>query len=77
MEEGSRLGDVNRGSLPAAAPILWVSPAVEATALVSPAAHRMLAVPQPRKAWDEPISDVQRQQMALVDLFKAPHKLGH
>ncbi|WP_420909908.1 hypothetical protein [Achromobacter denitrificans] len=32
---------------------------------------------QPRKAWDEPMSDVQRQQMALVDLFEAPHKLGH
>ncbi|MDG3713941.1 integrase arm-type DNA-binding domain-containing protein [Pseudomonas aeruginosa] len=75
MEDVPRLEGANNTSQPQAAPILLVSPSVEAAPLVTAAAHRLPAVPQPRKAWEEPMSDVQRQRMVLVDLFEASHNL--
>ncbi|HGW5375690.1 TPA: tyrosine-type recombinase/integrase [Pseudomonas aeruginosa] len=65
----------NRDPQLAAMPTLLVTPSANAAPLVSASAHRLPAVPQPRTAWGEPMSDVQRQRMELVDLFEAPHNL--
>lgn len=37
--------------------------------------HRLPAVPLPRSVMEEPLSDIQRQRMELVDVFEAPHNL--
>ncbi|HCE6648061.1 TPA: integrase arm-type DNA-binding domain-containing protein, partial [Pseudomonas aeruginosa] len=58
-----------------ASPILLVSTSAEAMPLVMASEHRLPAVPVPRAAQEEALSDVQRQRMALVDLFEAPHNL--
>lgn len=55
-----------------ASPILLVSTSAEAMPLVMASEHRLPAVPVPRAAQEEALSDVQRQRMALVDLFEAP-----
>ena len=43
--------------------------------LVSAETHRLPAVPLPRSVMEEPLSDIQRQRMELVDVFEAPHNL--
>ncbi|EMM6194645.1 TPA: tyrosine-type recombinase/integrase [Pseudomonas aeruginosa] len=58
-----------------ASPILLVSTSAEAMPLVMASEHRLPAVPVPRAAQEEALSDVQRERMALVDLFESPHNL--
>ena len=43
--------------------------------LVSAETHRLPAVPLPRSVMEEPLSDIQRERMALVDVFEAAHNL--
>lgn len=60
---------------PAAAPLLVVTKPVVAMPLVSAAAHRLPAVASPRSFMEQPLSDIQRERMELVDVFEAPHNL--
>jgi integrase len=55
--------------------ILIVTKPGDGMPLVSAASQRLPAVPLPRSAMDEPLSDIQRQRMELVDVFEAPHNL--
>lgn len=67
----------NESRKPAAvpAPILIVTKPGDAMPLVSAETHRLPAVPLPRSAMEEPLSDIQRERMALVDVFEAAHNL--
>ncbi|MFV0601446.1 MAG: tyrosine-type recombinase/integrase [Brachymonas sp.] len=67
----------NESRKPAAmpAPILIVTKPGDAMPLVSAETHRLPAVPLPRSAMEEPQSDIQRERMALVDVFEAAHNL--
>ncbi|MGJ5843031.1 tyrosine-type recombinase/integrase [Pseudomonas aeruginosa] len=67
----------NESRKPAAvpAPILIVTKPGDAMPLVSAQTHRLPAVPLPRSAMEEPLSDIQRERMALVDVFEAAHNL--
>jgi len=67
----------NESRKPAAvpAPILIVTKAGDAMPLVSAETHRLPAVPLPRSVMEEPLSDIQRERMALVDVFEAAHNL--
>src|SRR5574337_636114 len=67
----------NESRKPAAepAPILIVTKPGDAMPLVSAETHRLPAVPLPRSVMEEPLSDIQRQRMELVDVFEAPHNL--
>ncbi|MGR4868185.1 tyrosine-type recombinase/integrase [Variovorax sp. LARHSF232] len=67
----------NESHKPAAvpAPILIVTKPGDAMPLVSAETHRLPAVPLPRSVMEEPLSDIQRERMALVDVFEAPHNL--
>lgn len=60
---------------PAAAPLLIVTKPGDALALVSSATHRLPAVTSPRSVIEQPLSDIQRERMELVDVFEAPHNL--
>ncbi|EDW2055309.1 tyrosine-type recombinase/integrase [Salmonella enterica subsp. enterica] len=55
--------------------ILLVDTPGEMAPLVSEFVHRLPAVTQTRNTFQEPLSDVQRQRMELVDIFEAPHNL--
>ena len=59
----------------ASAPLLIVTRPGDAMPLVSAETHRLPAVPLPRSVMEEPLSDIQRQRMELVDVFEAPHNL--
>ena len=59
----------------ASAPLLIVTKPGDAMPLVSAETHRLPAVPLPRSVMEEPLSDIQRQRMELVDVFEAPHNL--
>lgn len=59
----------------ASAPLLIVTKPGDAMPLVSAETHRLPAVPMPRSVMEEPLSDIQRQRMELVDVFEAPHNL--
>ena len=59
----------------ASAPLLIVTRPGDAMPLVSAETHRLPAVPLPRSVMEEPLSDIQRQWMELVDVFEAPHNL--
>jgi hypothetical protein len=59
----------------APAPILIVTRPGDAMPLVSAETHRLPAVPLPRSVMEEPLSDIQRQRMELVDVFEAAHNL--
>ncbi len=67
----------NESRKPAAepAPILIVTKPGDAMPLVSAETHRLPAVPLPRSVMEEPLSDIQRERMALVDVFEAAHNL--
>ena len=67
----------NESRKPAAepAPILIVTKPGDAMPLVSAETHRLPAVPLPRSVMEEPLSDIQRERMALVDVFDAAHNL--
>ncbi|UQS91917.1 integrase arm-type DNA-binding domain-containing protein [Pseudomonas chlororaphis subsp. piscium] len=56
-------------------PIMLANVPDDMVPLVSASVHRLPAVPHTRPALREPLSDVQRQRMALVDIFEAPHNL--
>ena len=56
-------------------PMLIVTPPCDAKPLVSAAALRLPAVPSPRSVMEQPLSDIQRERMELVDVFEAPHNL--
>jgi len=58
-----------------AVPMLIVTPPGDAKPLVSAAALRLPAVPSPRSVMEQPLSDIQRERMELVDVFEAPHNL--
>lgn len=60
---------------PAAAQLLIVTKPGEAMPLVSTATHRLPAVTSPRSVMEQPLSDIQRERMELVDVFEAPHNL--
>ena len=60
---------------PAAAPLLIVTKPGDAMPLVSAATHRLPAVTSPRSVMEQPLSDIQRERMELVDVFEAPHNL--
>ncbi|HEJ5841579.1 TPA: integrase arm-type DNA-binding domain-containing protein [Pseudomonas aeruginosa] len=59
----------------ASAPLLIVTRPGDAMPLVSAETHRLPAVPLPRSVMEEPLSDIQRQRMELVEVFEAPHNL--
>ena len=67
----------NESRKPAAEPepILIVTKPGDAMPLVSAETHRLPAVPLPRSVMEEPLSDIQRERMALVDVFEAAHNL--
>ena len=67
----------NESRKPAAepAPILIVTKPGDAMPLVSAETHRLPAVPLPRSVMEQPLSDIQRERMALVDVFEAAHNL--
>ena len=74
------LSDEEAASVPpkpaaASAPLLIVTRPGDAMPLVSAETHRLPAVPLPRSVMEEPLSDIQRQRMELVDVFEAPHNL--
>lgn len=75
MEDVPSLEEGKHRPPPAAAPILLITPSSDAAPLVKASAHRLPAVQLPRAAREEPVSDVQRKRMELVDLFEAPHNL--
>lgn len=56
-------------------PIPIVTKPADAMPLMSAETHRLPAVPSPRSAMEQPLSDVQRERMTLVDVFEAPHNL--
>jgi hypothetical protein len=58
----------------AASPILLVTKPGDAVPLVTTAAHRLSAVTLPQPA-AQPLSDVQRERMELIDVFESPHNL--
>ncbi len=60
---------------PAAAPLLIVTKPGDAMPRVSAATHRLPAVTSPRSVMEQPLSDIQRERMELVDVFEAPHNL--
>jgi len=60
---------------PVPVPMLIVTPPGDAKPLVSAAALRLPAVPSPRSVMEQPLSDIQRERMELVDVFEAPHNL--
>ena len=62
-------------SRPAEAPLLVVAKPTDAMPLVTAATHRLPAVTSPRSAMEQPLSDIQRERMELVDVFEAPHNL--
>jgi len=62
-------------SRPAEAPLLVVAKPADAMPLVSAATHRLPAVALPRSVMEQPLSDIQRERMELVDVFEAPHNL--
>ena len=70
-------GDPADSAPPRAAttPILLVTKPGDATPLVSAAAQRLPAVTAPRSVMEQPLSDVQRKRMELVDVFESPHNL--
>ena len=51
----------------ASAPLLIVTKPGDAMPLVSAETHRLPAVPLPRSVMEEPLSDIQRQRMELVE----------
>lgn len=72
------ISDVEAASAPpkpAAASLLIVTKPEDAMALVSSATHRLPAVTSPRSVIEQPLSDIQRERMELVDVFEAPHNL--
>ncbi|MBZ0226789.1 MAG: tyrosine-type recombinase/integrase [Comamonas sp.] len=70
-------GDPAASAPPRAAttPVLLVTKLGDAMPLVSAAAQRLPAVTAPRSMMEQPLSDVQRQRMELVDVFESPHNL--
>jgi integrase len=72
-DEAAANGSRKPAAVPA--PILIVTKPGDAMPLVSAETHRLPAVPLPRSVMDEPLSDIQRERMALVDVFEAPHNL--
>lgn len=58
----------------AASPILLVTKPGDAVPLVTPATHRLSAIALPPPA-AEPLSDVQRERMELIEVFESPHNL--
>jgi len=70
-------GDPADSAPPRAAttPILLVTKPGDAMPLVSAAAQRLPAVTAPRSVMEQPLSDVQRKRMELVDVFESPHNL--
>jgi hypothetical protein len=58
----------------AASPILLVTKPGDAVPLVTASAHRLSAVTLPQPA-AQPLSDVQRERMELIDVFESPHNL--
>ena len=70
-------GDPAASAPPRAAttPILLVTKPGDAMPLVSAAAQRLPAVTAPRSVMEQPLSDVQRKRMELVDVFESPHNL--
>lgn len=56
-------------------PMLMVTQPGDAKPLVSAETHRLPAVLLPRSVLEQPLSDIQRERMALVDVFEAPHNL--
>lgn len=60
---------------PAAAPLVIVTKPGDAMPLLSVATHRLPAVTSPRSVMEQPLSDIQREWMELVDVFEAPHNL--
>ncbi|TRO24475.1 DUF4102 domain-containing protein [Ectopseudomonas mendocina] len=78
LESTSAIFDQQAPSIPPRAttsPILLVTKPEEAMPLVSAAARRLPAVTPPRSVTQEPLSDIQRERMALFDAFEAPHNL--
>ncbi len=72
------ISDAEAGSAPpkpAVAPLLIVTKPGDAMLLVSAATHRLPAVTSPRSVMEQPLSDIQRERMELVDVFEAPHNL--
>lgn len=65
----------SRKPVAAPAPILIVTKPGDAMPLVSAETHRLPAVPSPRSVMEQPLSDIQRERMELVDVFEAPHNL--
>ena len=59
----------------ASAPLLIVTRPGDARPPWPAGTHRRPAVPVPRSVMEEPLSDIQRQRMELVDVFEAPHNL--
>jgi hypothetical protein len=60
--------------VPAISPILLVTRPGDAVPLVAAATHRLSAVTLPQPA-AEPLSDVQRERMELIEVFESPHNL--
>lgn len=56
-------------------PMLIVTQPGDAKPLVLAEALRVPAVPSPRSVMEQPLSDIQRERMELVDVFEAPHNL--
>lgn len=56
-------------------PMLIVTQPGHAKPLVSAAALRLPAVSSPRSVMEQPLSDIQRERIELVDVFEAPHNL--
>ena len=59
----------------ASVPMLIVAQPGDAKPLVSAETLRLPAVPSPRSAMEQPLSDIQRERMELVDVFESPHNL--
>ncbi|WP_323029108.1 tyrosine-type recombinase/integrase [Castellaniella defragrans] len=56
-------------------PMLIVTQPGDAKPLVLAEALRLPAVPSQRSVMEQPLSDIQRERMELVDVFEAPHNL--
>ncbi|MCY1399931.1 Prophage CP4-57 integrase [compost metagenome] len=68
-------GEPAASAPPKATPVLLVTKPSDAMPLMSAVAQRLPAVTAPRSVMEQPLSDVQRKQMELVDVFESPHNL--
>ncbi|MNM87316.1 putative prophage CPS-53 integrase [compost metagenome] len=68
-------GEPAASAPPKATSVLLVTKPSDAMPLMSAVAQRLPAVTAPRSVMEQPLSDVQRKQMELVDVFESPHNL--